>query len=250
MHTTPSLDTLERLIPDEAQHDQITGGLTLALHLERYEFAAAHACGRRLLDIACGVGYGTRFLSDRVQGLELALGVDNSKQAIDYARRRYGNTQTQFTCADALGFHDMMGFDTIVSLETIEHLDDPRAFLAHVLKLLRPGGIFIGSAPTTLTTDVNPHHRHDFTRSSLRRLLCGFGLEEVGCLEQRQHVSLASVLSRSEIRLKGRRTNLLRFYLHEPGMLARRVWNTLCHGFEVHYLAVAMRRPGLNEGRE
>ena len=55
---------LERLIPDQIRPGDTTGDQTLQLHLARYEFAAAHARPGRLLDIACGVGYGTRWLTD------------------------------------------------------------------------------------------------------------------------------------------------------------------------------------------
>ena len=52
---------------------------TLEIHLERYRFAADHARPGRLLDLACGVGYGTRLMADRQPGIESALGVDLSK---------------------------------------------------------------------------------------------------------------------------------------------------------------------------
>ena len=44
---------------------------------------------------------------------------------------------------------DADGFDTVVSLETIEHVPDPAGFVSRLVALLRPGGVFIGSVPTT-----------------------------------------------------------------------------------------------------
>ncbi len=112
--------SLERLVPDELEPGHVTGSETLRLHLERYEFAARHARPGRLLDMACGVGYGTRLLVDRVRPPVSAMGVDISEEAIAYARKRYGGCDVEFRGANALQFHDPDGFDTIVSIETLE----------------------------------------------------------------------------------------------------------------------------------
>ena len=56
--------SLERLVPDELRSGDVTGEEALRISLERYGFAAQHARPGRLLDLACGVGYGTRFLTD------------------------------------------------------------------------------------------------------------------------------------------------------------------------------------------
>ena len=85
-------DSLERLVPDELASGDTTGLETLDLHLARYVFATRHARPGRLLDIACGVGYGTRLLADRSEAALSALGVDISESAIAYARERYGAT--------------------------------------------------------------------------------------------------------------------------------------------------------------
>jgi 2-polyprenyl-3-methyl-5-hydroxy-6-metoxy-1,4-benzoquinol methylase len=55
-------------------------------------------------------------------------------------------------------------FNTVISLETIEHLEDPVKFVNHISSLLEKGGRIIASAPTVLTTDVNPYHLNDFTK--------------------------------------------------------------------------------------
>ena len=55
-------DSLERLVPERLSPEDLAGQETLRLHVERYAFAAEHALPGRLLDLACGVGYGTRIL--------------------------------------------------------------------------------------------------------------------------------------------------------------------------------------------
>ena len=77
--------SLERLVPDELRPGDVSGGEALRISLERYAFAARHARSGRLLDVACGVGYGTRYLTDSATQLSSALGLDLSKSAVAYA---------------------------------------------------------------------------------------------------------------------------------------------------------------------
>jgi len=235
-------DSLERLIPDELARDDITGHETLRLHLERYEFAARHARGGRILDMACGVGYGSRLLFDRAAQATTVLGVDISDSALEYARTHYAREGVSYRSADAMGFEDPEGFDLIVSLETIEHLPDPPSFVARLPKLLRAGGVLVASVPTTPSVDLNPHHTHDFTEASFRRLFEPLGLAEFDALRQVQPVSIGSILTRREARLGDLRRNLPLWYLRHPGALLRRVSATLHHGFANHYVTLALRR--------
>jgi SAM-dependent methyltransferase len=236
-------DSLERLVPDQLAPRDLTGGEALRISLERYEFAARHARAGRLLDIACGVGYGTRLLADRGAGRIEALGVDLSPEAIDYARARYGGERTRFLAADARTFDDPSRFDTIVSIETIEHLPRPADFVAQLVRLLRPGGLLVASVPTTPSVDANPHHLHDFSARSFRRLLAPHGLAERAALVQEQPWRLGAVLARSEPRLRGVRRGLPAWYATHPASLVRRIASTLRHGFTNRYLTVAWQAP-------
>ena len=234
-------DSLERLVPDELRTGDVTGDETLELHLERYAFAAEQAGPGRLLDIACGVGYGTQLLADRVAAASEVVGVDLSPSAIEYARERYANSRIRYVECDAMAFEVSGGFDTIVSLETVEHLPEPRRFLHKLAGMLRPAGTLIASVPTTPSVDINPHHLHDFDERSFRALVCGLPLTEVACLRQVQPVSLVSVLRRSETRLTHLRPRLLEWYARHPGALVRRVRSTLRHGRANHYLTLVWR---------
>lgn len=237
----PSTDSLERLVPEALEADDSTGQDTLALHLARYEFAAGFAeAGARILDMACGVGYGTRLLADRSGGR--ALGVDVSEQAISHARRRYERDGIEFQVADALEFGEPASYDLVVSLETVEHVSDPGRLMHRLLELVRPGGTLVASVPTTPSTDVNPHHRSDFTQRSFRAMLRGKPARELDQLCQIQKVPIAGVLTRSEKRMADMRPNLLGYYVTHPASLARRLASTLRHGFTNHYLTLAWRR--------
>jgi SAM-dependent methyltransferase len=236
-------DSLERLVPDRLDPEDAAARETLELHLARYEFAARVARPGRLLDCACGVGYGTRLLVERNPTLRPAVGVDVSPEAIAHARSRYAETDVRFLVADAMELTDPEGFDTIVSLETIEHVADPAAFFARLAGLLRPAGVLVASVPTTPSVDLNPHHRTDFTERSFAALGARHGLSERERLRQVQRISLADGWRGRRFRRAQLRPNLPAWYLAHPGALARRVGSTLRHGLANHYLTIAWERP-------
>ena len=234
--------SLERLVPDNLSETDVTGRGTLELHIERYRFAARHAASGRALDIACGVGYGTRLLADENPGLSSCLGVDLSRDAVRYAEARYARSGVSFAQDDALEFRDAEGFDTIVSLETLEHVSDPQLLIDNLSHMLRLGGVLVASVPTTPSVDLNPHHLHDFTERSFRRMVRGHPLRERAHLLQVQAVSPTAVLRRSEERLSDRRPHLLRYYARHPEACLKRVWATLRYGFANRYFTIAWQR--------
>ena len=239
MHSseTPAFD-LERLVPDTLSDDPIERDM-LALHLERYRFAARFVRGRRVVDLACGVGYGSRLLADR--GAASVTGVDISAESIAYARERYVRSGVTFTLADGMSYAPQERPDAVVSLETIEHVPDAEAFVARLSGWLPVGGVFVGSVPTTLSTDVNPYHLHDFSAADFRALFRSVGLRVIDELVQDQPFNPFGFL-----RLRGKarrgyglRPGLARWYARHPEMLARRLGTTLRHGFKNRYLVLA-----------
>jgi len=233
--------TLERLVPDELLKDEATGRQTFNLHIERYEFAARKLRdAQSILDIACGVGYGSRLLKDSLPAA-LVTGVDSSADAIEYANDRYALPGLTFRVADGMTFDDGP-FDAVVSLETIEHLPDPQPFIQRVTtRLLRPGGIFIGSVPVTPSMDANPHHLHDFTARSFRKLLASRGLIEFDCLHQIQPYSPVAVITRSEERMQSMRPKILVYYRQHPHKAFLRLKSLILDGFKNKYLTIAAR---------
>lgn len=234
-------DSLERLVPSALDPADAAAQATLALHVERYEWATRAAKPGRLLDCACGVGYGTAILL-RDPKIESALGVDVSPDAIAHASARYGGPRARFVACDALALEDAEGFDTIVSLETIEHVEDPERLVAKLVSLLRPGGRLVASVPTTPSVDLNPHHRHDFTARSFRALGARHGLVERDAFAQVQRLGLGAAWRGRRFTASKLRPNLPAYYAAHPGALARRIQATLRHGLANHYLTVCWER--------
>ena len=193
--------SLERLVPDNVKGNETTGIHTLQLHLERYWFVAQHLRPGRVLDIACGVGYGALELIQKAgEEIQELVAVDISAESIAFAQTRYAHPKIRFSVQDALTYTSAERFDTIVSLETVEHLPNPELFLQHMQDLLHPGGRLICSAPVTPSVDVNPYHLHDFTEKSLRALGERLGLREVTAFRQNQPFNVFGILSKKEER--------------------------------------------------
>jgi len=89
-------------------------------HLARYEFACTYARGKRVLDIACGTGYGTAHLADC--GAVSVDGADLADDAVRYAQNRFHRPNTRFHRGDICLFQNGSPYDLIVSFETIEHV--------------------------------------------------------------------------------------------------------------------------------
>jgi len=234
-------DSLERLVPTALDPADAAAQATLALHVERYAWAAAAAKPGRLLDCACGVGYGTAILL-REAKVTAALGVDVSPDAIAHASATYGGPRVRFVACDALTLDDTEGFDTIVSLETIEHVPDPAALFAKLVSLLRPGGRLVASVPTTPSVDLNPHHLHDFSEASFAAFGARHGLREVDRLKQVQRLALGTAWRGRRFTREKLRANLPGYYLSHPDALLRRITTTLRHGFANHYLTIAWEK--------
>lgn len=233
--------SIERLIPIACKLNEITGADTLTLHMQRYAFAAKHIQAGSCLDVACGVGYGSKIIRDARSDVEPIVGIDISEDAISYAKAHYAAPGVQFIAADALHFYEK-SFDNVVTLETIEHLDEPELFLDRISRvLLVPRGILIASVPITPSVDANPYHKHDFTGRKFRRLLQRYGFRPFDQLIQTQRFNPFKVIFRTERRAQSLRRNLLLYYLRNPSGLFRRITATIRFGFSNRYLTLACR---------
>ena len=112
-------------------------------HVCRYNFAAKHLQGR-VLNVACGSGYGNRILADA--GC-LPVGVDLYQEPLDIAATHFPYGEYHRGDAQHLqGFGDA-SFDGVVSFETLEHVSDPFLTCQTFKRVLKAGGILIGSIP-------------------------------------------------------------------------------------------------------
>lgn len=160
--------TWERLIPKQIADDSASQRL-FEIHRRRYETAARYVKGKRVLDIACGAGYGSQMLA--LAGAIAVVGVDISSETVEYAKKHYQTPGVEFVCADAEQFEWSKQFDVVVSFETIEHLQQPAKFLDRLHNLLVPGGDLILSVPLGETRHVDRYHIQAFSQEDVFNLL-------------------------------------------------------------------------------
>jgi len=134
--------------------------MDLIEHLGRYATLARFVKGQRVLDTACGKGYGSWLL--KKWGASSVLGLDVSEEAISAARREFSRDGVDFRVAnagDAVSALPAASFDVIACFETIEHVDDPERFLAGLRSLAAPGArVFISCANDHVACPPDQRH--------------------------------------------------------------------------------------------
>jgi SAM-dependent methyltransferase len=155
----PMKFTGERFVPESPECSA-----TIAYeHWHRYAYARQFATGKRVLDVACGEGYGAAFLAETAGAV---VGVDIDPEAVTHARRAHFRENLEFLqgSAAAIPIEGEKSFDVITSFETIEHIDaaSQLAFLGEVQRLLKDDGVFVVSSPDKRTYSDERSYRNEF----------------------------------------------------------------------------------------
>jgi SAM-dependent methyltransferase len=168
--SSPLPFTGERFVPG-------TEGEIAHEHWHRYFFAKSFVAGRRVLDVACGEGYGSALLSETAADV---VGVDIDAATIAHASASYANrSNLRFVEGGAAALPlAPASVEAIVSFETVEHLEagDQNRMIAEFARVLAPGGMVLLSSPNRPEYSdarhyANPFHRHELDRDELARLL-------------------------------------------------------------------------------
>jgi 2-polyprenyl-3-methyl-5-hydroxy-6-metoxy-1,4-benzoquinol methylase len=141
-------------------------------HLAVYEWIAGRVHGMRVLDLACGEGYGSEVLARTAASV---VGVDANPQAHEHARLRYRRSNLRFVRELIETFSQEA--DAVVFLQTIEHLKDPGSALEHFRSLVgQRGSVFVSTpnvltlAPTGASRSGNPWHVHEYRAEEFQAL--------------------------------------------------------------------------------
>jgi len=143
-------------------------------HWHRYALAVPVARGLRVLDAACGEGYGSALLARTAASV---TGLDVDPDAVAHARERYGPANLSFVAGSVADIPlPDASVDLVVSFETIEHLAGQAQMLAEFRRVLAPGGALILSSPNRPVYNEaggEPNHFHvkELDRAELAALL-------------------------------------------------------------------------------
>ena len=166
--TEPLSFTGERFVPG------VKGEIWVE-HWHRYHFAQRWVEGRRVLDVACGEGYGSALLAKRARHV---TGIDVSTEAIAHAKAAYASLpNATFDCAPCTRLPLADGsIDIAVTFETIEHIAEQEAFLDELARVLVPEGLLILSCPNRAEYRDrrgfdNPFHVKELYRAELAQLV-------------------------------------------------------------------------------
>lgn len=143
-------------------------------HYHRYAFTKSLVMDHIVLDAACGEGYGSFLLS---QYAKAVTGLDIDRNTIKHASHRYQRKNLGFvegSCSQ-LPFENNQ-FDTVVSFETLEHLEQQEEMLSEFKRVLKDDGMLIISTPdkkhySDATGFENEFHVKELYKDEFKELL-------------------------------------------------------------------------------
>jgi len=161
-------------------------------HIARYDLAGKYIQGKKVLDIGCGTGIGSKVLKQN--GARFVVGTDISPEAIAFAKNNYAAQGLYFLVGDICrtSFSDDF-FDVIVCLETIEHLPRHHRVLLELRRVLKQEGLLVLSSPNRVMTSPgkdqedtpdNPFHEKEYSKEELMRLVSAY-FEDIEVYGQR-----------------------------------------------------------------
>ncbi len=95
----------------------------------------------RLLDVGCGAGRTTKLIFQYFPEIQI-LGVDASKEMIDFASRKYANRNLSFSVdrAEELETVETESVDAVVSFFCLHWVKDQESAFKSMFRVLKPGG--------------------------------------------------------------------------------------------------------------
>lgn len=138
--------------------------------------------GAPILDAGCGTGLNLRHLPPG------STGIDINPRNVELVQRRLPNHRVVQGDVEAMPFADG-SFGTVLCTEVIEHIPDPSAALREFARVLRPGGVLIGSVPARsliwrlrFLSSTCPHSEpfhNEYLPSEVRAMLAGWHVDHI-----------------------------------------------------------------------
>lgn len=152
-------------------NSQENGDIIQSEHLVRYQFAAKFVKYKKVLDIACGSGYGSAILAE--SGASEVVGMDKSAAAVKAAAESQSLKNLIYKEGDATDIPvPDKEFDVVVSLETVEHLSNQEKYAQELARVAKDDAlVFISTPNKQVFGNQNPFHVKELTKSEFENLL-------------------------------------------------------------------------------
>ena len=149
----------------EIASDKLVSDNPIHQRLLKAYIAAKPWISGNLLEIGCGEGRGVEELLPLADSY---LGLDKISEVIEMLQKKFPGVEfQQAVIPPFVGFEDN-SFDTIVSFQVIEHIENDKLFLQEIYRMLKPGGKAIISTPNnTHTLSRNPWHVREYIPQEL-----------------------------------------------------------------------------------
>ena len=174
-------DTLENVYR-EHHHDKKRGGFAILEKERGALFKKLVGTGKKILDLGCRDGVITKYF---VEGNNVT-GVDIDSAALESIQKNFGIKTTHLDVQLENWPIQPESFDIVVAGELLEHVYFPAKVIAKVSRILKFGGLFVGSVPNAFalknrikylfavksgTPLEDPMHINQFSWQELRSIL-------------------------------------------------------------------------------
>ena len=131
-----------------------------------------------VLELGCGEGRGIDIILKKSKSY---TAIDKIKSVIDELSLKYKNNNFSASNFPPLDEIQDNSFDTIISFQVIEHINDDELFISEIKRILRPEGIALITTPNIkMTLTRNPWHIREYTSKQLRDLCKKYFSSEIG----------------------------------------------------------------------
>jgi SAM-dependent methyltransferase len=128
---------------DRVYYADVPANVTIPTHFRRLARKLQPWKGKRVLDVACGTG---QWLGATSAFGAIPAGIDISQRALDVCRKSLPDADLHCGSAEQLPFDDRQ-FDVVSCLGALEHFLDPQVALLEMVRVAKPGAIFILLVP-------------------------------------------------------------------------------------------------------
>lgn len=176
-------ETIEYFTPDKGFDiaPYIAAGKKQGIHhVGRYQWASLIVRDikpRRIIDIACGAGYGSAMLAEASPSSSV-VGVDYDSRAIEFATKQYNRENLTYRNGSIVTWTDgtipLGEFDMITSFDTLEHILHREIAMESISRNLSDDGIMLFSTPCRKENILNPgweHHKIEYSARDLYSFL-------------------------------------------------------------------------------